>query len=238
MATPEYKHLVWNRTDLTVSQGGNLGTSYQGARPPLTDQAFPPSGYAGEVIPPYAVMRVLTNPLWYKDQICFTVCRPDDISMAQQPVGLHFFNGSNPIPVGEFGQATNDLPAPVLVDLTTDPGTIPYGNLSGPTSGSESALDIGMLLGYASGCWALHPAGDIISYGDNGMLNIGSAIIPNGTATMLATVMPYVAIGRLPVKLSGKDPTMKQSPDLAFEYSNQIFWVGTGTLGFGSIVSQ
>lgn len=238
MAGPRYQHLVWNRTDLTVSQGGNLGTSYQGAVPPLVNQKFPPANYAGEVIPAYAVMRVLTNPIWYKEEICYTVCRPDDTSMGDQPVGLHFFNGPTPIPVGEFARATNDLPAPVLVDLSIDSATLPYGNL-GPTSGSQSAANQGTLLGYASGSWALVEAADIIAYGGQGLFQTASAVVPGGGQTsMLATVMPYVVIGRHPVALSGKALDMKKSPDLVFEYSNQIFWVGAGTLGFGSVTSS
>lgn len=236
MAGPRYQHLVWNRTDLTVSQS-NLGASYLNSRPPLVSEKFPPANYAGEVIPAYAVMRVLTNPIWYKEEICYTVCRPDDISMSDQPVGLHFFNGRTPIPVGGFTRATNDLPAPVLVDLSIDSGSIPYGNL-GVTSGSQSAADLGTLVGYASGSWALVGAADIVSYGSQGLFQTASAVVPGGTATMLATVMPYVVIGRHPVGLSGKALDMKKSPDLAFQYSNQIFWVGTGTLGFGSVTSS
>lgn len=232
MPAPEYKHLVWNRTDLTVSQG-NLQVTYAQAKPPLINENFPPAGYGGEVIPPYAVMRVISNPVKYKNTICWMVSRPDDLSMSLQQVGLHFFNGPSPIPLRGYGLATNDMPAPVLIDLTVDSAVLPYGNANGPVSSNTSAPDTGWFMGIVSGSWALHPSGDLISYGANSWVAVDTGVA-NGIATMVATQFPYTIIGRDPVTLSGKTPGDSDSPEVAFLYSNQVFWVGRGGLGFGS----
>lgn len=232
MPGPRYEHLVWNRTDLTVSKG-NLQVAYQNAVPPLVHDSFPPDNYQGETIPPYAVMRVISNPVLYKERVCWLVGRPDDASMSEQAAGVHFFNGPCPIPVKGFGEGTNELPAPVLIDLTVDSATTPYGNLNGPISSSASADDTGWLMGYASGSWALHPGTDIVNFG-SGLFKISTQLVGSGSVTLSAVTMPYVILGRHPVQSSGKTAGLTDSPEIEFLYSNQIFWVGSGALGFGA----
>lgn len=223
---PRYQHLVWNRTDLTISQG-NLSVSYGNSAPPLVNVKFPPSGYKGEIIPPYAALRVLTNPIWYKESICWPVCRPDDASMSDQQAGLHFFNGPAAIPVGGFGLATNDMPAPALVDISLNK-QLAYGNVS------STGVDwIGLFIGFASGDWALHPAGDLISYGAQSWLAVDTGLA-GGTATMNATQFPYCIVGQHPLDRTTKTPGKTDSPTVAFNYSSQVFWIGRGALGFGS----
>ena len=228
---PRYRHLVWNRTDLTVS-AGNLSVAYGSGNPPLVAEKFPPSGYKGEIIPPYAALRVLTNPIWYewegRPAICWPVCRPDDNSMNTQQAGLHFFNGPAPIPVGGYGLATNDLPAPVLVDITVGAPAPQYGNVN-----STGVEWMGIFLGFASGDWALHPAADLVAYGSQSWLSADSGL-NGGQTTMLATQFPYCILGQHPALPSGKTPKATDSPTLAFTYSNQLFWIGKGGLGFGS----
>lgn len=224
---PRYQHLVWNRTDLTVSRS-NLSASYSLAKPPLIYEAFPPAGFKGEIIPPYAALRVLTNPVFYKDAICWPVCRPDDNSMNTQQAGLHFFNGPAPIPVGGYGLATNDLPAPALVDITVGAPQGAYGNVK-----STGVAWMGIFLGFASGDWALHPAADLVAYGSQSWLSADSGLA-GGQTTMLATQFPYCVVGQHPAALSGKTPGPTDSPTVAFNYSEQLFWIGRGGLGFGS----
>lgn len=235
---PEYKHLVWNRTDLIASLPGGSGSAnynYSLAKPPMLNADWPPSDYAGEVIPPYAVMRVISSPVLYKGEICWPVGPPDDTSMSNQNVGLHFFNGPSPIPVKGYGRATNDLPAPVLVDITADKETLPYGNLNKAVSNTNSVGDenITWLMAYASGSWALHPAADLVSYGAVSWIGADSGLA-GGKVTVSFTAIPYTVVGRHPVSLSGETAGPTDKPGVAFLYSNQVWWVGGGAIGYGS----
>lgn len=212
MGRPKYKHLVQNRTDLAKDGGGVIG--YALAVPPFVDP-YPPQNYEGEVIPPYAVMRVADNPTLYKNRLCWPVSRPDDISHQFQERGLHFINGPLPIPLNGYGLATNQLPAPCLCDLTARQS--PYAGSTLPTfKGNAAANLIGVFFGYMSGSWALHPADDIISVNSN-------------LANLITTFFSYTVLGQDPQP----DP---QNPG-KLVYSQNLFWVGEGGKGFYQVNS-
>jgi hypothetical protein len=180
-------------------------------------------------------MRVASSPVYYKDEICWPVARPDDLSMSHQMVGLHFFNGPSPIPLKGYGRATSDVPAPALVDITLQRRNDPYGNTTGSVSGAQSVADvnIGWLMAYASGSWALHPADDIIEFGFVSWLGVDTGL-PGGQVTVKFTQMPYTVMGRKPVMPSGKTAGPSDAPEIEFLYSNQVWMVGRGAIGFGS----
>jgi hypothetical protein len=237
----KYEHLVWNRTDLLLNNGV---VGYEGALPPLVNEQFPPdpsSTYKGETIPAFAAMRVINNPIIVQDgesqRICWPVCRPDDQSFAVQARGFHFINGPTSIPLGGMTEATNQLPCPALVDVTVDQPTL-YGNVGTIVPNSQTANGfgiIGNLLGYVSGSWALHPAGDIIlgqSIIPQNMFSIANFSLPGGgSGNLLVSSMPYVVIGQHPM-------LNFDLPKGQFEYSGKIFWIGEGAIGFGSVVSD
>lgn len=141
MKAPIYNLKVWNRTDLsTTTQGLAYSTL--------------PSGYGGETIPPYAVMRVLRPCFLYKDEVIWPVGLPDDNSNLLQQAGLHIINGPKPIPLQGYGVGTQIWPAPALVDQQdyVSPYQVPY-------------TDVGLQLEIKSGSWALEYTAGLTDYG-------------------------------------------------------------------------
>lgn len=256
---PKYRHRVWNRTDLTGIQIANGNLSYSLAQSPFINKAFPPKDYKGETIPPYACMRVITNPVYYEDTIVWPVGRPDDSSLNLQQAGMHFFNGPKPIPFttdgdgvpNGYGDATNDLPAPVLVDLTGQASAFPYGNLPitpqqagqglfTPVQLAGQPLNIlTWLAGPFSGAWALHVAGDILTVGTNlvsfSAPNLAAGNVP---VSITAAFIPYCILGQDP-DLSRNPPTPTTGGQQAeFFYSGQVMWVGPGGLAVAAVATS
>lgn len=247
--TAIYRHLVWNRTDQTIAQvnAGNLAYSYQGELYVSKNDPFwningsqgsaVNSSYKGEVIPPYAAMKIIAEPVYYKDRICWPVGRPDDLSLDNQIPGVHFFNGPAPILVKGYGEATNDLPAPALLDMTGQSASFPYGNTptpqTNPAALGGAPLNVqGLLFGFFSGCWALHPAADVLTIASN-ILSFG-ANYGSGSAAVNFNAMfiPYTITGQF-IDLA-KKPTKGQD----FYYSTQIAYVGPGSLAIAWAASE
>lgn len=210
MSIPRYNHFVQNRTDLGSGGGSSGIINYSKAVSPYVDP-YPPAGYAGEVIPPYACVRICAQATLYKDQICWPVCRPDDNSLQFQEKGLHFFNGPTPIPYLGYGFATQDLPAPVLIDMSA---------LSDPYSGARVpsiAELIGLFFGYMSGTWALHAADDIIAAGISAF-------------NTFSTFFPY--------SMLSKDLKADSNTPGGYIYSDAVYWMGDGGKGYQSVANE
>lgn len=191
---PRYNIQVWNRTDLSSPLPSNTLREVEYTLVPNAFVPNPPPGlpgagngwaqgassgggvapYAGEVIPPYACMKIAGAPLIFKDDLLWPVCLPDDGSMIGQQAALHFFNSAQPIQFLGKGLATQDDRAPALVDMTA---------LGKPYQGADPGLYVGEMA-IMCGSWALQPA--------------SNAINANNTSTTPITFWPYCSMGRMP----------------------------------------
>jgi len=111
------------------------------------------NGYGG-IIPPHAVVRVISSSLGSDGEYRYTVDQPNSSS------GAHFVNGPLEISAAGEGWATN-LAAPGVVQYDSSSGSPAVGQTWGPQSGS----------------WQL-------KFGTTGVISLGGAATASGYAVM------------------------------------------------------
>ncbi len=154
--------MVQNRTDISGQSNAlaDFNLDYR--------EATLPANYQGEVIPAFAVMRIIQAALMVDadgvptGDLVYQVTIPDDNADRTQQSGLQFINSESPIPLLSYGLATKDFPTEALVDM----GTI-----------YNRPIDlVGAPLAVAGASWALTLIGD--EFGDTQGLSAPGTIWP------------------------------------------------------------